>query len=138
MRALVVARSVPYSYVRLEAFFPLVRSDDAGAWPLKVWLSTCAQLCSLPPPSQQLASKSWGNLIAVIDPEMLGSAAEFRERVETVLGRVKGAKPVPGGSSVFLPGERGNQCVFVFPRTSMFDRACNAHFGIFQRVRSDG
>ncbi|KAK3239986.1 hypothetical protein CYMTET_50124, partial [Cymbomonas tetramitiformis] len=57
----------------------------------------------------KLASKSWGNLIAVIDPALLGSPEEFRSRVEVVLDRVKTAERQPGVDSINLPGERGNR-----------------------------
>jgi len=76
-------------------------------------LALCVELLagSLPGAAvvDKMASKSWGNLIIAIDPELLGSPADFKARVDVVLGRVKGAEKMPGVDEILLPGERGDR-----------------------------
>jgi LDH2 family malate/lactate/ureidoglycolate dehydrogenase len=48
--------------------------------------------------ADKAASRDWGNLVVAVDPELLGSAAEFRVRVGDVLRRVKDARRQPGAA----------------------------------------
>jgi len=54
------------------------------------------------------AARNWGNLVLAVDPALLGSAEEFRNRVADVLARVKAAPCLPGVRHIALPGERGD------------------------------
>lgn len=54
-------------------------------------------------------ARDWGNLVVAVDPELLGPASEFAERVKTVLARVKSAPRQPGVDEIMLPGERGDR-----------------------------
>lgn len=56
------------------------------------------------------ARGNWGNLVLAIDPSIVGPADAFKAKVEALLARVKGAKPLPEGDAAegrpCLPGER--------------------------------
>ncbi|EWM27621.1 ureidoglycolate dehydrogenase [Nannochloropsis gaditana] len=44
--------------------------------------------------------ENWGNLVVAIDPEVLGQGlAQFTAKVEAVVRRVEGAKPLPGATA---------------------------------------
>ncbi|MBI5620694.1 Ldh family oxidoreductase [Candidatus Gottesmanbacteria bacterium] len=51
---------------------------------------------------------NWGNLVFVIDPEMLTDRTEFAKNVTALAARVKTTKKLPGVSDVLMPGERGD------------------------------
>jgi LDH2 family malate/lactate/ureidoglycolate dehydrogenase len=54
-------------------------------------------------------AKSWGNLIFIIDPELLTDKAEFSSQVSHMVQKVKSTKKMPGVEEIFVPGERGNK-----------------------------
>eukprot|EP00899_Mesostigma_viride_P015494 jgi/Mesvir1/23946/Mv10717-RA.1 len=58
--------------------------------------------------ADKLEERNWGNLVIVIDPDMLG-IADFQQRVQRVLDRVKGAAKLPGVTEITLPGENGDR-----------------------------
>lgn len=51
-------------------------------------------------------ARSWGNMVIVIDPSRFLPLEEYKARVSTVCNRIKTAKPLPGVTQIFLPGER--------------------------------
>ncbi len=51
----------------------------------------------------------WGNLILVLDPELLVDGDTFAERTSQLIERVKAAKRLPGIDEILIPGERGNR-----------------------------
>lgn len=51
----------------------------------------------------------WGNLILVIDPELLVNRKAFTARVAAMMRKVKTARKLPGVEEILVPGERGNQ-----------------------------
>lgn len=51
---------------------------------------------------------NWGNLVLIIDPEMLGDRNEFAKNVSALAARVKATKKLPGVTDILMPGERGN------------------------------
>jgi LDH2 family malate/lactate/ureidoglycolate dehydrogenase len=51
----------------------------------------------------------WGNLVMVIDPELLVDRHTFTARVAATMQKVKGGKKLPGVDDILVPGERGNQ-----------------------------
>lgn len=53
-------------------------------------------------------AKSWGNLIFILDPELLTDRAEFAKQVSQMVQKVKSTKKMPGVEEIFVPGERGN------------------------------
>lgn len=52
---------------------------------------------------------NWGNLVFVIDPEILTDRKEFAKNVSALAERVKATKKLPGVTEILLPGERGNK-----------------------------
>jgi L-2-hydroxycarboxylate dehydrogenase (NAD+) len=52
---------------------------------------------------------NWGNLIFVIDPELLTDRVEFATQISQMVEKVKGTKKLPGVDEIFVPGERGNR-----------------------------
>lgn len=54
-------------------------------------------------------SANWGNLIFVIDPELLTDRTEFARQVAQIVEKVKGTKRLQGVDEIFVPGERGNK-----------------------------
>lgn len=52
---------------------------------------------------------NWGNLVFVIDPEMLGDRKEFAKNISALATRVKATKKLPGVKEILLPGERGDK-----------------------------
>lgn len=52
---------------------------------------------------------NWGNLIIVIDPELLTDTQTLKKNVKALMDRVKATKPLPGVKEVMLPSERGNR-----------------------------
>ncbi len=54
-------------------------------------------------------ANSWGNLIYIIDPELLVNTTEFKKQVSQMASRVKQAKKLPGVNEIYLPGERGDK-----------------------------
>jgi len=52
--------------------------------------------------------KDWGNLLLVIDPELLVAGNTFKERVAKLVKQLKAARKLPGVDEIFIPGERGD------------------------------
>ncbi len=52
---------------------------------------------------------SWGNLIYVIDPELLVDREVFADQVSQMVEKIKGTKKLPGVEEIFVPGEKGNK-----------------------------
>ena len=51
---------------------------------------------------------NWGSFILVIDPAVMGSAADFQANAMTMCNKVKQAAKLPGHETIYLPGERGD------------------------------
>lgn len=51
---------------------------------------------------------NWGNLVFVIDPELITDRKVFAENVAKLGKRVKATKKLPETADIVLPGERGN------------------------------
>ncbi len=51
---------------------------------------------------------NWGNLVLVIDPNLVG-ADDFAHRVSELVTKVKNAKKLPGVTEIYLPGEKGRK-----------------------------
>lgn len=51
----------------------------------------------------------WGNLIMIIDPELLSDRETFKTRVMALVERVKSTRRLPGVEEILVPGERGNR-----------------------------
>lgn len=54
-------------------------------------------------------STNWGNLIFVIDPELLVDRKTFAKQIAQLGKKVKATKKLPGVKEIYLPGERGNR-----------------------------
>lgn len=54
-------------------------------------------------------TNNWGNLIYVIDPELLTDREKFKNRISALVKKVKSVKRLPEVKEVFVPGERGNK-----------------------------
>ncbi|MBP7928296.1 Ldh family oxidoreductase [Patescibacteria group bacterium] len=54
-------------------------------------------------------TSNWGNLIFVIDPELLTDKTEFANQVSQLVQKVKSTKRLPEVDEIFVPGERGNK-----------------------------
>jgi LDH2 family malate/lactate/ureidoglycolate dehydrogenase len=54
-------------------------------------------------------ANSWGNLIYIIDPELLVDRRIFAEQVSHMVTKVKSTKKLPGVEEIFVPGEKGNK-----------------------------
>lgn len=52
---------------------------------------------------------NWGNLVFVIDPEILTDRKEFARNVSALAARVKATKKLPGVMEILLPSERGDR-----------------------------
>lgn len=63
----------------------------------------------------------WGNLMMILDPELLGDREEFTARVRELIARVKGAKKLPGTEDILVPGERGDQILARIQQTGMIE-----------------
>jgi len=50
-----------------------------------------------------------GDLVLVIDPELLTSLETFRNQVSQLVDKVKSSKKLPGVDEILVPGERGDQ-----------------------------
>lgn len=55
------------------------------------------------------SDNNWGNLIFVIDPQLLVDIKTFKKWVSQLITRVKQAKKLPGVKEILIPGERGNK-----------------------------
>jgi L-2-hydroxycarboxylate dehydrogenase (NAD+) len=51
----------------------------------------------------------WGNLLLVIDPELLVDGNTFTERTSALVQRLKEAQRLPGIDEILVPGERGDR-----------------------------
>lgn len=51
---------------------------------------------------------NWGNLVYVIDPNLLVDPKVFKSQVSQMVEKVKSTKKLPGVLEIFVPGERGN------------------------------
>ncbi|MBK8029050.1 MAG: Ldh family oxidoreductase [Chloroflexi bacterium] len=63
----------------------------------------------------------WGNLVLVIDPELLVDGDTFEERTSQLIERVKAAKRLPGVEDILIPGERGNRILAQIEQTGMVE-----------------
>lgn len=54
-------------------------------------------------------SHNWGNLIFIIDPEILTDVKEFKKSVSQLITKIKSTKKLPGVGEIFVAGERGNK-----------------------------
>lgn len=52
---------------------------------------------------------NWGNLILVLDPEILVDKKSFMDNVEAMQKRLKTVKKLPGVKEIMLPSERGDK-----------------------------
>ena len=52
---------------------------------------------------------NWGNLIFVIDTELLGDREEFKSKISQLIEDIKASKKLPGVKEIFVPGEKGNR-----------------------------
>ncbi|MEI8067781.1 MAG: Ldh family oxidoreductase [Candidatus Shapirobacteria bacterium] len=52
---------------------------------------------------------NWGNLIYVIDPNLLVDVKTFKFQVSQMVEKVKSTKKLPGVDEIFVPGEMGNK-----------------------------
>lgn len=52
---------------------------------------------------------NWGNLIYVIDPNLLIDVETFKSQVSQMVEKVKSTKKLPGVEEIFVPGEMGNK-----------------------------
>lgn len=52
---------------------------------------------------------SSGDIFIAINPDALGGAKVFRQRVDTLISRVKAGRKAEGFNEIVLPGERGNR-----------------------------
>lgn len=55
------------------------------------------------------ASDNSGNLVIAIDPEIFVASDEFKNRVSTIVSRLKSARKIDGVTEILVPGERGNK-----------------------------
>jgi L-2-hydroxycarboxylate dehydrogenase (NAD+) len=63
----------------------------------------------------------WGNLILLIDPELLVDGGTFEARASQLVERVKAAKRLPGVDEILIPGERGNRILEQVEQTGVVD-----------------
>lgn len=54
-------------------------------------------------------AKNWGNLIFVIDPELLTDQELFETQVDMMIHKVKGTKKLKDVKEIFVPGEKGDK-----------------------------
>lgn len=59
----------------------------------------------------------WGNLVLIIDPELLTDRDTFQQRVSDMVTKVKSTKKLPGVDEILVPGERGNRILAEIMRT---------------------
>jgi L-2-hydroxycarboxylate dehydrogenase (NAD+) len=59
-------------------------------------------------PDKDRHKTDWGNLLLVIDPELLVDGNTFKERVSKLTEQLKAARKLPGIDEIFIPGERGD------------------------------
>ncbi len=63
----------------------------------------------------------WGNLIILLDPELLTDRAAFQRRVSALVRRVKSSRKLPGVDEILIPGERGNQMLEHIRQTGIIE-----------------
>lgn len=56
-----------------------------------------------------IGSGDWGNLIYVIDPELLTDLNTFRSNMSKMINNIKQSKKAEGVDEIFVPGERGDK-----------------------------
>ncbi|MBI1280149.1 MAG: hypothetical protein GC179_18625 [Anaerolineaceae bacterium] len=59
-------------------------------------------------PDNEGHKTDWGNLILVLDPELLVDGNTFKQRVFNLTKQLKAAKKLPDVSEIMMPGERGD------------------------------
>ena len=64
---------------------------------------------------------NWGSFILVIDPAVMGNAAEFQANAMTMCNKVKNATKLPGHENIYLPGEHGDQIEAEFLKRGEID-----------------
>jgi LDH2 family malate/lactate/ureidoglycolate dehydrogenase len=52
---------------------------------------------------------NWGNLVYVIDPNLLVDLKVFKNQVSQMIEKVKSTKKLSGVEEIFVPGEKGNK-----------------------------
>jgi L-2-hydroxycarboxylate dehydrogenase (NAD+) len=50
-----------------------------------------------------------GQAIAMIDPAAFGDPTEFKQRVDTLVGELRGSEKMPGVDRIWLPGEQSEE-----------------------------
>jgi L-2-hydroxycarboxylate dehydrogenase (NAD+) len=60
-------------------------------------------------PDENGRKSDWGNLLLVIDPELLIDGNTFAERTSSLVQRLKAAERLPGIDEILVPGERGDR-----------------------------
>ena len=63
----------------------------------------------------------WGNLVIVIDPELLVDGDTFAERTSHLIQRLKDARRLPGIDEILVPGERGDRFMEAVIRAGSID-----------------
>lgn len=84
---------------------------------------------------------NWGNLVLAIDPELVGPLGAFTQKVEALLARVQGAKPLPpeaGEGNIALPGERSEAKATATLASGRIRLERNLYEGLMQEYRSTG
>lgn len=60
-------------------------------------------------PDENGHKSDWGNLLLVIDPELLVDGNTFSERTSNLVQQLKAAQRLPGVDEILVPGERGDR-----------------------------
>lgn len=63
----------------------------------------------------------WGNLMMVLDPELLAEREVFTRRVSDLVTRVKATRKLPGVESIVMPGERGDALLEAALQTGLIE-----------------
>ncbi|MCW6160080.1 MAG: Ldh family oxidoreductase [Candidatus Micrarchaeales archaeon] len=54
-------------------------------------------------------ANNWGNLVMVIDPELLTDRESFKKEVSLMIEKVKATRKLQGVKEILIPGERGDK-----------------------------
>ena len=63
----------------------------------------------------------WGNLLLVIDPQILVDGKTFTERTSSLIERIKSAQRLPGFDEILVPGERGDRFMDEVVKTGLVE-----------------
>ncbi|HYD34701.1 MAG TPA: Ldh family oxidoreductase [Vitreimonas sp.] len=77
-------------------------------------------------------NQDWGNLLYVMDPELLVDREKFISETTQLVERVKNAKRLEGVEEIFLPGERGNRLAAQHLKTGQIEVEDNLLAGLRQ------